>query len=155
LQALMGRAKWNEQRRRFGPAVEDLTMVSVLAPRFLPALIEKARLQMIKGEWDDALELADRILKRDPHNVDALRLFVLHVLSREAKVNAAMQRIAQLKAALEKNEPKNAALFYEISRLIARFANRKPQYGPDRTVPRTCTALQCTALHSSVRCAMS
>ncbi len=95
--------------------------------RFIPALVEKARVLLIRGEWDEAVDTAQRVLKRDPTNIDAQRVLVLQLLARDAKPQIAVQRIGELRSAVEKNEPKNAQLYYDLSRMVARLANRRTQ----------------------------
>ena len=47
-------------------------------------MAEKARLQMMGGDWDAALETAQRIQGSDSQNIEALRLIIFYLLSCEA-----------------------------------------------------------------------
>ena len=48
---------------------------------FLPALVEKFMVLMAMGDWDQAVETAQRVLAQDQHNIEALRLITLFLLS--------------------------------------------------------------------------
>ena len=48
---------------------------------FLPALVEKFLVLMAMGDWDQAVETAQRVLAKDQHNIEALRLIALFLLS--------------------------------------------------------------------------
>lgn len=52
VQAMLGRAKVHEVRRNLGAALSALTEVAVRFTWFMPALVEKARLLLAVGDWD-------------------------------------------------------------------------------------------------------
>ena len=64
------------------------------------------------------------MLSQDSDNVDALRFSALHALTRESRPEEAAQRIRALCSALDRQEPRNAALYYSSSRTYARVAGR-------------------------------
>lgn len=123
--ALLGRAAVLERKQRYDKVLDDLNQIIVQYPAFVPALCEKARILMLAGNWDEAVATAHRVLKRDSVNIDALRVLIVYLLAREPRVKEVSQRISDLIAAIEQNEPRNARLFHVNAQLIARLAGRK------------------------------
>lgn len=60
INALLGKAKYLESRHNFTGALEQINQLIVTYPGFLPALIEKMRLQLNLQDWDQAIETAQR-----------------------------------------------------------------------------------------------
>jgi len=126
LEALMGKVKQFETLEQYDKALENLNQVIVTYGWFLPALAEKAKVLMMAGDWEQAIETAQRVLSHDASNIEALRISALFLLSQEAKYAEATQRISDLLAAIERNEPKNALLYESLSRPFARIGGRNP-----------------------------
>ena len=125
--ALLGRVKYNEMKKKYDRCIEDLNLLIVSSPEFLPAQVEKSRILMILNNWDESLAIANRILKRDHTHILALKQICIYFLTRESKVNAISSRLSDLIAAIQQNEPTNARLFYSVSQLCSRLAiRRKP-----------------------------
>jgi hypothetical protein len=53
---LLGKAKVFEKQKKYDEAVEIISEITVCYPNFLPAVIEKAKIHMQNGEWDQAVE---------------------------------------------------------------------------------------------------
>lgn len=124
LDALMGKAKVLEGKRQWQQALECLNKVIVMHPFYLPALIEKAKTLIMTVDWDQALESAGRIQAQEPNNIEALRLNVLFLLSRESKCDAAGQKLQELVKALHLLEPRNHDLSLSCAQLFSRLAGR-------------------------------
>mmetsp|Transcript_68417 Transcript_68417/g.198374 ORF Transcript_68417/g.198374 Transcript_68417/m.198374 type:complete len:1349 (+) Transcript_68417:99-4145(+) len=124
LDALMGKAKVLEGKRQWQQALECLNKVIVMHPFYLPALIEKAKTLMMTAEWDQALESATRIQQQEPNNIEALRLNVLFLLSRESRCDAAAEKLHELWQALQQMEPKNHELVLSCAQLFSRLSGR-------------------------------
>ena len=113
-------------RKKWDRVLDDLNQIIVTYPSFTPALLEKARVLMLMNQWDESLLTAQRVLKKDPRDVSALRIVVLYCLTREgASTNSAANKLNELMEALEANEPRNHGLMYDVSQLVCRLANRK------------------------------
>lgn len=106
LDALMGKAKVLEGKRQWAQALDCLNKVIVMHSWYLPALIEKAKTLMMTADWDQALETAGRLQQLEPNNIEALRLNVLFLLSRESRCDAAADKLQELVSALQQLEPK-------------------------------------------------
>jgi hypothetical protein len=53
---MLGRAKVFEKAKKYDGALEMLSEVSVAFKNFNPALIEKSKIHIFNGDWDQALE---------------------------------------------------------------------------------------------------
>lgn len=126
LVSLMGRARANEIKKDFDGAMADLDKVIVEYKDFLPGLLVKSRVLMVMGNWDEAMNVTQRVISRkDPDSVGGLRMLVIFLLAREAKYPPAANRISDLTEALDQHEAKNPQLFFEISRLFSRLAAKE------------------------------
>jgi len=56
LEAMLGRAKVYEKQKKYDVALEILSEVSVCYKSFNPAFIEKSKIHIFNGDWDQALE---------------------------------------------------------------------------------------------------
>jgi tetratricopeptide repeat protein 21B len=127
ISALLGCAMTQERSGNVQAAIERLNQIIVSYPDFTGGLVEKSRIQMMIGQWDDALETANRVLKQDFFNIEALKLIVVFKLAQENNLDAIVDRMDQLREALNQTEGANAHLLCETSRLLARLAtNRQP-----------------------------
>jgi tetratricopeptide repeat protein 21B len=92
---------------------------------FWPATIEKAKIHISNGEWDNALEDLMSVLAKDKNNVEANRIYAYYLLSRENDMELIVEKLDDLMVALKMNEDRNADLYYNISRLFARYCGRR------------------------------
>ena len=123
--AVMGKVKFLEQKKKFQEIIEILNELVVMNPKFVPALVEKAKVQMMVGDWDQSLETAQRMLMTDPFNIEGLRIQIFHLLAREANAEMACDKLNEIGKALAKKEPRNAMLYINITMPIARICGRK------------------------------
>ncbi len=80
-EVILGKAKVLEKNGSFLSGVEQLNNAIVLYPRFLPALIEKMKLQACLKDWEQVVDTAFRALAIDKHCLDAHRYLTLHSLA--------------------------------------------------------------------------
>lgn len=137
IDALMGKAKALEGKRLWQPTLDCLNKVIVMHSWYLPALIEKAKTFMMTSDWEQALEAAGRLAQHEPRNIEALRLNVLFLLSRESRWDAAAEKLQQLVAAIQHAEPRNHNLSMQCAQLFSRLAGRQKAI-----LNVTCTLMQ-------------
>lgn len=94
---------------------------------FTPAMIEKAKLHIISADWDLCLEAIQKVLYYDKTNIEALRMYIFYLLSRESNIELVEEKMEDLKRSFQINEPKNSELYYKYSKLFARICGRKEQ----------------------------
>ncbi|MEM0927722.1 MAG: tetratricopeptide repeat protein [Pseudomonadota bacterium] len=70
--ALRGAAEVAELRERYGEQMRYLSRIVELVPDDMDASAELARLQLLSGDIDSAMERADDVLANEPENVQAL-----------------------------------------------------------------------------------
>jgi len=136
LEAMMGQAKLSCARENHKEALNTLSEVIGLYAWFLPALVEKSLVLLAMGDWEQAVETAQRVLNQSDSEggrqgaragtIDALRVCALHAISQESNPQVAGQRLTELSAALDRHEPMNAPLYHGVARPFARLAGRNP-----------------------------
>jgi tetratricopeptide repeat protein 21B len=122
---MLGRAKFFEKTKKYDIALEILSEVSVSFKGFNPALIEKAKIYIFNGDWDQALTTIEKVIVDDNQNVEALRIYIFYLLSRETNLDLTCEKMNGLMEAMRIQEPKNGELYYNLARLFARFCGRK------------------------------
>ena len=65
------------------------------------------------------------MLVQDRTNVEGLRIYVFIMMARENDEELVLSKIDELIVSLRQNEGKNSDMFYNISRLFARYCGRK------------------------------
>ena len=94
--SLLGMAKVQELSGNFDAAFEQLNDIVVTYPWFRPALTVKAGLLAKQGEWEQCMEIVQKILSTDAYDIECLRLDVLHELARRARPDIASSRLEEL-----------------------------------------------------------
>ncbi|ELK28172.1 Tetratricopeptide repeat protein 21B [Myotis davidii] len=122
--ALLGKAQCLEMRQNYLGALETVNQVIVNFPSFLPALEQKMKLQLALQDWDQAIEIVQRLMLQDKQNVEALRMLALYYLCREGDIEKAATTLENLENALDAMEPQNAQLFYKITIAFSRTCGR-------------------------------
>ena len=125
LEALLGMAKVYERQKKYDKGIDKLSEACVVFPNFKPAMVEKAKLQIQNNEWDEAMSGITTVTATDKSNIEALRLYVFYLLARENDNELSEEKLNELVETMKKYESKNADLFYNISRLFARYCGRK------------------------------
>ncbi|XP_023227553.1 tetratricopeptide repeat protein 21B-like [Centruroides sculpturatus] len=123
--ALFGKSKCLERDGNLAKALEILNQAVVIFPRFVPALIEKMKIQLSMKDWDQALDSANRILSQEKNNIEAQRYLILYSLCREGDHNQAAEKLVELLHIFDISEPKNALLRYESARLFSKICGRQ------------------------------
>ena len=107
--------------------MEALSEVAIQNANFFPALLEKTKIHMVNGDWEQALESVQKVLVKDRNNVEALRIYSFYLLTRENDLEYVCEKLDELIQAMKYNEPNNSDLFYNMSRLFSRYCGRREQ----------------------------
>ncbi|KAJ0406797.1 hypothetical protein ATCC90586_000850 [Pythium insidiosum] len=121
---VLGLARYHDMKKNYPKALEYLDEVIVKFPWFKHGVTEKALVLLKMGHWDECLDSAERALGENPRDIEALRIVILLLLTRDGQPRTAAQRIRELLDALKKAEPSNPALYYEIAKCNARLSDR-------------------------------
>jgi len=127
LEAEMGVARYATIGKDFPKAIDSLTRVTVHYPWFLPGLAEKAMVLMQAGQWEAAVEAADKVLSQDAYDIVPLCTIVMNNLVHESLPKEAAAKLSELIDSLDRMEPKNPDLFFRFSQPFARLAGGHPQ----------------------------
>jgi tetratricopeptide repeat protein 21B len=124
--ALFGKAYFLCTQKNTDDALQTYNVVLGLFPDYMPALVEKAKMHLAMGDWEDAVETCHRCHERDPNCIAAHRILVLHSLCRVGNSQEAAKALGQLIQAIDATEPRNHALFYSASLGPTRMSGRQP-----------------------------
>lgn len=89
--------------------------------------IEKGKIHIQNGEWDNAMECVSQVIVKDRSNVEALRIYCFFLLAREYDQEMLNEKFDELQTALRQSEGRNSDLIFNISRVFARFCGRKQE----------------------------
>jgi tetratricopeptide repeat protein 21B len=120
---MLGLAKFHDGKKAYEKALQSLDELIVTFPWFKHGVSEKALVLLKMGNWDQCLDAVERALGDNPRDIEALRVEILSLLSREGRTKDAAQTIRDLLEALKSAEPSNAALFHDIARCNARLSD--------------------------------
>ena len=125
--ALLGKVAYLDLKKNFSAAIHILNSIIAALPAnadiVTPVQVEKAKIMIKKGQWDQAADTVQKILKSDPHNVQALMVMNLYLMAEDSKQSTvAVSNLRELYKALETTEPKTHMLFAFTSKTLARLA---------------------------------
>ncbi|KAH7636639.1 tetratricopeptide repeat protein 21b-like [Dermatophagoides farinae] len=115
-------SKVEEKLHNYSGSIEKLNHAIAMYPRFLPALIEKIKVHAMLKEFELMMDSAFRSLVLDKHCIEPHRYSIIYYLAWDFNEESALSKIRDLISSLELREPKNAYIYFESSRLIARLA---------------------------------
>ena len=72
LGALIGKSRFLALKNNFSNALDVISEAVVTFPKSTPALVEKARLQVMLQEWESAMETCQRILGLEQECIEAV-----------------------------------------------------------------------------------
>jgi len=117
-------AKYYDLKKVYPRALESFDELTVQFPWFKHSLSEKALVLLKMGSWDQCMDSVERALSENSCEIEALRIMILLLLSREGRSREAAERIRELLEVLKRVEPANPELFCEVSRCTARVSDR-------------------------------
>jgi hypothetical protein len=96
-------------------------------PWFLPALADKAILLASQGEWEQALDTAQRVLDVENDHIDGLEIVAVHAFTQESQPHDALQKLEDLDSALQRREPNSAKVPLMAASLFSNICSRQPR----------------------------
>ncbi|XP_014668422.1 PREDICTED: tetratricopeptide repeat protein 21B-like [Priapulus caudatus] len=127
LDGLFGKASYLASKHNYSGALETLNQLVVAFPQFVPTLVEKMKIQVALQTWEDAIETAHRALGKEPRCIEAKKFLLVFQIAREGQLLNAVEAISDLMRDIDMLEPKNAQLYYDVGKLIARIVGRDEQ----------------------------
>lgn len=120
--ALLGSAKYRELRGDHSGAMLILNPLVVRYPKSPVPLVEKMANILALKEWDQTLEIANRVLSLDGANIDAFKTKAIVVICSEGDYNEALRHVQTFFRNLVLAEPRNIELFVDNVQLFSRIA---------------------------------
>jgi hypothetical protein len=59
---MLGQAKVYEKQKKYDLCIEIVSEITVCFPNFVQAVIEKAKIHIYNGEWDQAIECITNVI---------------------------------------------------------------------------------------------
>ncbi len=96
-------------------------------PWFTPALTHKSALLARRGDWEHALDAAQRALDAESDNFDALCIIAVHAFTQESQPHDALSKFEDVVRVLQEKEPSSVLLAIETAALFASICARQPR----------------------------
>ncbi|THD28846.1 Tetratricopeptide repeat protein 21B [Fasciola hepatica] len=125
LQCLMGKAKYFQLCNSMTSALDKINIAVVHFPTFLPALIEKMKLQLGAQDWEQAMDTSQRCLSIERTCVDAIIFQLLYLLCKTGDRNEGKRKVDELASSLDTSEPFSAEIYARTSRLFSTLCGRE------------------------------
>ena len=130
LDCLMAKAKYYEKQGRKKLALDQLNEAIALQSWFTPALVEKSKMFMSSREWEQANEMAQRVLNTsntsNSYSSPAYEAILLLAMCDIVYLGKSVEdNMDTLLNSMKEQEGSNASLFYSTSRLFSRLCGRK------------------------------
>ncbi|XP_018408984.1 PREDICTED: tetratricopeptide repeat protein 21A [Nanorana parkeri] len=113
LLGIIGKAEGFMMQKNYSGALDIINQIIVNFPTFLIALSLKMRYVLAQQDWDQSLEIAQRILSINGNNIDAFQMLAIYSLTREGNIPKALLYLKDLISALEMMEPRNPVLHFQ------------------------------------------
>eukprot|EP00117_Sycon_ciliatum_P031489 scpid31598/ scgid0318/ Tetratricopeptide repeat protein 21B len=118
----LGKARYFEMRREVPGALDLVNLAVVVYRDYLPALLEKCRLQLAVHGWEQCLDATQRVLQQVPTSVIAQQYMALCYVCKNGDPSKCAAKLSELLEAIDRYEPRNHRLYYDVSRVFSRVA---------------------------------
>lgn len=127
IDGVLGQVRFHQNNNDFERAISILNRLSVRYPHYNVSLVEKMKTYLASWDYEQAYETSYRILNMEPFNIEALRIKAIVVLCRDGKIDESVETLQLLYKALEKHEPSNSEIYFEIAQLFSKCCGRNPK----------------------------
>ncbi|KAG1934258.1 tetratricopeptide repeat protein 21B [Pimephales promelas] len=124
---LMGKIEFFMAKQNEQCALDIANQIIVSHPDFSPALVVKMKLFMSLRDWDQAEDVARRVLERDGHDLKALQMMAVIAAAKDGNMEMVKERLQALMNAVEISEPSNPSLHLEITAPISRLCGHNTE----------------------------
>ena len=119
---MIAKASTLTKLKTYQKALDILDELSQSYPNLLPGYIEKIKVNVEISDWEQVLELSTKALTIDRHCIDASCYIILYYLIWNFNEAQTCLKLNDLAGSLEIREPKNARLYFELSKLFSQLA---------------------------------
>ncbi|KAM4028837.1 tetratricopeptide repeat protein 21A isoform 2-T2 [Anomaloglossus baeobatrachus] len=121
---IVGKAECLMMQKNYSGALEMINQTIVSFPKFTAALTLKMKYVLAMQDWDQSLEIAQRLLTIQRNDIDALQMSAIYALTREGDGAKALDHVKELISALETSEPRNPVLHFQKLLVICNLCGR-------------------------------
>lgn len=122
LSALLGSAKIKQHTGEYSDAITILNSLIVRYPKLPLPLIEKMKCLLAAKDWEQVLEMVNRVLSIESNNLDAIKTSSVVALCRDGNPSEGLPQLQLFLRNLLLAEPKNEFLLIENLRLFSGIA---------------------------------
>ncbi|XP_028966731.1 tetratricopeptide repeat protein 21B-like [Galendromus occidentalis] len=126
-EAIFGKAEALKRAGDLHKALDVVNQGVVSFPGNLPSILEKMKVHMAMGDWEQVVDTSNRALSMDTNCVQAQRFQVVHLLCKMNNVKEAQRKIREVLASLDIVEPRNSWLYYETASIFIVVSGRQQQ----------------------------
>lgn len=122
LSALLGLAAMKQRAGEHPEAISTLNSLIVRYPKSPLPLVEKMKCLLAAKDWEQVLEMVNRVTSVEPNNLDAMKASAVVALCRDGNVSEGVRQLQLFLRHLLLAEPKNVFLLIENLRLFSGVA---------------------------------
>ena len=127
IDALLGTFKCLERLKRNSDILDSFKELNQVFNIFYPLHIEKCKIFISCGEYENAVDyIKDKLIRLPQKHFDLFKILAVCNLVHEGDFKAAILSIEKMWEMMLKQEIKNPDLYYQTSMLFARICDRKP-----------------------------
>ncbi|KAI8899995.1 hypothetical protein BC833DRAFT_583602 [Globomyces pollinis-pini] len=124
IEGMFGKMLILKRQRKYTASLDVCNRIIAYYPTFIPAYVEKMYTQLENGLWNELLDSCHSLIAMSPDNLDGLKMLVWHEICWEGSYSAASNHLETLFKAIDRLEPGNTELLYEITQTFGRLCNR-------------------------------
>lgn len=124
LDAILGVSESYLTQNKFEESLDAVNKGVVRYPNSILPLIQKMKVQFASQDWEQTVETMNRIINDKIDNLDAQKINILILLSRDANYEEATACIKKYIHEMELQEPKNGKILIENARLFSGICGR-------------------------------
>ncbi|XP_015840637.1 tetratricopeptide repeat protein 21B [Tribolium castaneum] len=124
LDAILGVSESYLTQNKFEEALDAVNKAIVRYPKSVLPLIQKMKIQFASQDWEPTVETMNRIINDKIDNLDAQKINILILLSRDANYDEATVCIKKYFHEIEIQEPKNGKILSDSAKLFSRICGR-------------------------------
>ncbi|XP_058063810.1 tetratricopeptide repeat protein 21B-like [Anopheles bellator] len=124
LDASLGQVRYHQLNNDFDTAIGVLNRLGLRYPNLIIPLVEKMKTHLSNWHWDNATEMANRILNAEPANLEALKVKIMVLMVKDGNYAAGANALQYLFKSAKKIEPSNGKLFLQLGQLYSTICGR-------------------------------
>ncbi|XP_030623493.1 tetratricopeptide repeat protein 21B [Chanos chanos] len=121
---LIGKIEFFMVNQKKSFAMYCVNQIIASHPDFIPAFEIKMNICLSLCDWEQTMEMAERILEKDRHNLKALQMMTILAVAKDGNPRRAKEYLEALLNAVKVSEPNAPVLHVNITKPISRLCGR-------------------------------